>query len=57
MTTVTENDVIDHVIKYGRYFPGTRNKMYAVNWKGRLYSAKDTRDLVIEICTAEGIDT
>jgi hypothetical protein len=51
----TEKEVVNHVIKYATYVPGTDPEIYTVAWNGDLYSAKDTRKLVLKICKAEGI--
>lgn len=55
MTETKEFEIINHVIKHAKYHSDLQEKPYVVHWKGKLYSAKDTMDLVIQINKAEGI--
>jgi hypothetical protein len=50
----TEDQIIEHVQKHGRYHTLPR-PFYAVQWDAKMYHAQDTRDLVIQICKAEGL--
>lgn len=51
MMTLTEDDIINAVSKYGKYIGGE----YYMVWKCGAYAAKDTRALVVKICELEGI--
>lgn len=49
MKKPTEDDIIEHVGEHGRYLPMGRSA-FQVRYKGKLYYAQDTRDLVVKIC-------
>ena len=49
-----EEDIVEFVCENARYLSmGISN--YHVRFEGRLYTAKDTRDLVVRICQDLGI--
>jgi hypothetical protein len=49
-----EDDIVEFVCENARYLQiGISN--YHVRFEGRLYTAKDTRDLVVRICHDLGI--
>lgn len=49
-----EDDIVEFVCENARY-PPIGISAYHVKFEGRLYTAKDTRDLVVRICRDLGI--
>jgi hypothetical protein len=52
-----EDQIVDHVIKHGRYHNELKKPFYAVQYGARMFHADDTRTLVRDICKSLGIKT
>lgn len=52
---ITEEDVIKHVQKYGRYEPSLKKTPYWVDWCGKGYAADDTRAIAVFLLRNSGI--
>ena len=51
---LNEDDIIEHVCHHTKYLD-VGPSAYHAEFEGRLYTAADTRDLVVEICRDLGI--